>query len=292
MPPKWETASRYASLLSTTLALVSFFFPRIPDEVRYVLLGIALVGAAGLAVRPLLPLDRYRIAYEANAQTYGFRYERLHVRTVLSQDGSAIVSRTVKVVGTSAELAEVHHYLMVPGSREDAQSAQSVGVAQLSCDDPRRVVAVEKVNSPEGNSRFKVKISPALARGGDIEYMLEETVPPASFAVTRDQLQPGFPYEYVAWEVSRPTKELVLETEIPLALGTQMHNLDVWRGTEYGHDTLVSEFDRVKPEWKEDTRYLAGEDYHRLVLKVRFPILGMRYVTKWTPVVGPKRTLA
>ena len=289
MPSKWEILSRYTGLLSTIFAIVTFFFPDVPDEVRYALLGITLVSVLYLAVRPYFPLDRFRIAYEANAYIYGYKYEKLELSAIMAEDGSAVLVRKVRAVAASSELDAVHHYLMVPGSKEGGQLLPSPTARVTSWDDQLRRLSLEQVRSPEGYNSFKINIDPPLGKGGQIEYAVEETAPPGTFATTTDELPTDTPYEWFAWEISRPTKELLLELSIPLTLGTHTHHADVWRGTEYGHSTFVPEFDRVASGWQETTRTLKGKDYLVLSLRVSYPILGMRYVIKWTPMTVPQQ---
>jgi len=294
----------YIGVVSGILGIISFVFPIVPDRVTYVLFAVAAASGVYLVFPTWVPVSKHSRAYWANAQVYGYKYEKLQVRAVMGEDGSASVSRTVKVVSTSPELREVHHYLMVPGSKENLEESPSLVAKLISCDDPLRGLNIEKKNGEGrptfGRLRFVVKIEPPLGKRKGIEYALQETAPSGTFALTKDQLPSGMEHEFFAWEISRPTRELLLEIKIPIRTATENQVFDVWRGTEFGPSTFVPEFERVKSfskakgerrrdftGWRRVIKGIKGRDYIICTLIVPYPILGMRYVVKWSPTDSP-----
>jgi hypothetical protein len=300
----WDKVVGYIGLVSGIFSIISFAFPEIPDVVRYVSLAIAGGISAYYVFQMYVPLNVYARAYRANAQSYGYKYEKLDVRAIMGEDGSASVSRTMKVVPTSPELREVHHYLMVPGSREEIKESLSLIAEQISCDDLLRRLIIEKRNGKGGATfgrlRFVVKIEPPLGKRKRVEYELQETAPPGTFVLTKDQLPSGIEHEFFAWEISRPTKELLLEIKIPVRVATENQVFDVWRGTEFGPSTFVPEFERVRSftkakvghhqdsaGWRRRIEITRDRDYVICTLIVPYPTLGMRYVIKWSPADSP-----
>ncbi len=299
-PNTRHTIIVYIGVVSGILGIISFVFSTIPDGVTYVLFAVAVASGAYLAFPMWVPLNAHARAYWANAQVYGYKYEKLGVCVVMGEDGSATVNRTVKLICTSPELKEVHHYLMVPGSKESLEKLLPLVAKLISCDDPLRELTIEKKNGKGeatlGRLRFVVKIEPPLGKRKGVEYTLQETAPPGTFALTKDQLPNGMKHEFFAWEVSRPTKELLLEIKIPVSVGTELQAFDVWRGTEFGPSTFVPEFDRLassnraKEEhhqdsagWGREIKTIEDRDHVICTLIVPYPILGMRYVIKWIP---------
>ena len=278
-----QRAFGFVRVLAPILS-ISLSFLKLPCWARLTLVTLGVSVLLYVMLDALWPLNRYARSYRANGALYGYRYDRLEVSVQVQTSGSAFVRRIVKVTSLMSEMRALHHYLFVPGSKEKLQELPPLEAEVASIQPPNRTLTLAQVSDrmEPGTSRYVIEIDPPLAKRKSIEYKVEESAPQGTFALTMAELR-GTEWEFMAWEISRPTKELVLEVKIPYSLATERHRHDVWRGTEYGAFTIVNEFDRVEPGWSIGRTTISDRDHVVATLKVKWPILGMRYVVTWLP---------
>jgi hypothetical protein len=296
---KWEKVNAFVLgtypwrlfyLILTVLAAVSAYVSP-TENIRVFALGtlfLALVSMLGMLMRDLFRLmtrehyERER-AYDLNARFYGLSYESLEVEGTLHLDGSMVIRRTMKLLAFNDRVEKVDHYML---AREAPAAGQSIK-AKITGRQTRNVELDLYVYLQAPDRSYNIVIfKPPLRRNEVAEYVYEEVLPAGSFAMKGDDLPPHMPYEYVAWDITRPTKNFVLRVVIPKGANVVTSDHDVWFGvTRMSHER---EYGRVHGGYSESETNASKI----LTISVAQPVLGLTYVIKWLPAGGEDSTHA
>ena len=149
-----------------------------------------------------------------------------------------------------------------------------------------RLARSEVLEQGTDSVHHAIDIEPSLALGDEIEFELQERVPPGTFALYSDQLEDDATgYNSFAWDISRPTNRLKLRVLIPTIARPAEGRFepDVWFAVGPGRVRQPIEYGNVKDK-------LVGEStgsHFALTLDVPFPKLGLTYAIKWVPPERP-----
>ena len=279
-------ASWYWKLFFALLAVISGAIGvkgNVGADVRNFALGVLTVAA--LIVLFLLVVDiihwlsqnayQRSSAYQFNAKLYGLGYESLKIAALLNRDGSMTITRQIRLKAFTDGVSKIDHYMFAREAPRQGQAIQARIIGRKS-----ESITPQLTIEHQSSDRFMgvVTFPHSLKRGDVVEYPYEETLPPGSFALTKRELEERrMPFEFVAWDIVRPTKNFTLKVRMTPETPIENPDHDAWFGqTRSSHE---KEYRDTHGGWNDD----QSEPSRELILDVPQPILGLTYAIKWTP---------
>jgi hypothetical protein len=278
-------------LLGAAAAVAKLFQLALPSSVQIIatiLLVLAGIYVLFMVLRTALSGGRKVTAedvYRYMANRYGVGYRSIEVECIIDEDGSGELKRTVHVEAHS-QLAELDTFLVVreeppPGKTWDLDL---VDVRSLTTG---RDVSMKLKILKDGKLSGLIAIAPPLDLGEQVVYEMTEKLPLGLFAVnlTKPELeQRKTPYDYVAWTINRPTRNLALMIHIPRDIKPRAFRTEVRRATPApGIPSAEIQYEEQKrlekPQLKEPMR---GQ--FALELDVDCPMVGLMYILRWDPL--------
>jgi hypothetical protein len=215
------------------------------------------------------------VAYVFNSQLYGMAYEELITHCTIHKDGSAGFRREVELVAHSV-VSKIELYMLLPEATPTGDDQLELAGAVSLTHFRKLTSEVNRLSS--GQMSLTVSISPELNSGQRLRYQVVEKSSPGLYAVTGRE-ERKMPYDYFAWDITRPTKKLEMKVFFPEDVRPEAFEPDVWHALGQGQSTHSREYDRVKELLVERQEGL----FHTLVFTIPYPILGLTYVIRWTP---------
>jgi tetratricopeptide (TPR) repeat protein len=224
--------------------------------------------------------------YAISALNHGLGYDSQIIRIEVEQNGAAWLEGTYALRATSM-LSHIDTYLeTVP------ESQVGVHFESLESLTPVFNLKFNRISTKDSEAeRLEVDVDPPMEPGDQLTYRWTARSSPGTFATTLQQLEKaGLDYEYAAWDIIAPMRQLQIQVLIPVA---QMPPppptwFELWRvgnwhaaaqaQTAYraflGDDpSRVRWHVEVKPPGKVQLR-----------MEVDYPWLAMRYVLAWEVV--------
>ena len=221
--------------------------------------------------------------YKYSSEQVGFGYDTDRFGLRIFDDGSAVISRQVKVTACRA-VQQLNHYLQVPIARQT---------------DPFDEVSVERLDASRGEIgiRWRLDFKPSLRRrvivldmrstlqtGEFLEYEIVERLAPGSIALLLDQLENGETENKFSLEVSWPTRLLLINVHTPVTYAPSQIDSDVWRGPSRFSVGEVARIARTSLK-KQNLVESSGERTQKFWFEYQYPPQGLVYALKWVPPV-------
>lgn len=231
------------------------------------------------------------IAYQTAAERYGMAYDSLDVDCILSDDGSALVYRHIKVTATS-QFAELDTFLYAPEPTDAGEPWElDPGFVEVRSLTPGRQIEATAFKRESGRLSALLRIEPPLLSGESMIYEMQQRLPAAFYTIylSPTEFDPEEDnFDYWGWTINRPTRRLHLRVYLPQGnVKPQDYNLQVRYAS-------ASDFPSQRAQYEERARAnkveLQGPDGGRYILdlSVEYPVTGLIYVLRWLP---PFRTI-
>lgn len=258
---------------------------RLWPDAEGTVLSIATIAGALMLLTFVIDITLFlsrRLADEAThfllTRKYGFQYTKLTVKSSLNKsDGSMSVRRRVHLK-TRVTLTHIRHYLHALMDPDEG----SVEVVNLERFEPEWIdMTPSKVSDLSFQDRLviEVRFDPPLEPGDTAVYELSEKYPCGSFATSAEEMREAeLEWEFLSWDISRPTKLLEFQVSVPTSLGPSGCTHDVWYGGGQIHQTHRREWEATRDCFKA----FEGEA-DNLILQINrpYPVLGLLYALKW-----------
>lgn len=260
-------------------AISTALFPRLSIWLDALLWGLFLAALFGLLVLFIrlraAAKDAREAAYDFNSELYGYAYESLKVTGLIHNDGSIGFRRDMIARAYTKEIGSVDHWMLAPEAPEDS----TIELGDPHAAQPAFVeVRKRVVRQTSERVAAVLHIEPAIKLGEQLQFTMSETLPSGSMALTYEELDSrGMLYEFVAWDITRPTRQFNLSIIFPDDLVPVEIEHDVWYGVSRMPNPHESA--RIEPNWSE----VESKGEREYSLQIPYPVLGLTYVIKWVP---------
>ena len=223
--------------------------------------------------------------YQCMAKDYGVGYNEIQVKCMIDSTGAAEVQRTVRVRAYS-EIDELDTFLLSPEATTPSSRDCDFGVMAAISGTPGKRITVVRAKDKPGSHSGVVRIDPLLRYGDELTYELRETVPSKLYAIGygEDELKKrDTPYDYFGWNITRPTRKLLVEVGFPRDFVPEGHDREVrFASASPGLPAERRQREQEKRLAKPH-RFEHEPQRWALRLSVDYPMIGLIYMIRWQP---------
>jgi hypothetical protein len=217
------------------------------------------------------------------AKKFGIGYESFNVKCNIDDDGSESVIRTVELNAYSP-ISDLDIAIKIR-ERDPDGNFREIREGKIQPLDDHKLTLTSVVHN-SGGMTAKISISPSLKPGDNLQYKIYNYhLPPKTYAINlpNDEFIKRIdPHDYFGWNITRPTKNFILEIQFPF--NTCPH--------EYWHEVSLASSMAVSSEEKhllEKQRISPSNDSMRfpdlIKLEVDYPLYGLVYSLGWNPII-------
>ncbi len=225
--------------------------------------------------------------YTYSTKRYGIGYDSLDIECIIDEDGSAVIRREV-VATAYSEVDTLYTYLL---TAEESPSGKKRNLQHGNLKSLTESKSVTwKANKKRRDDRLsgEIIIFPPLSVGESITYEMRENLPKKLFAINLSKIELGkreTPWDYINWNIIRPTRKLSLRVYFPEYAKPKYVNAEVRYSTPAGlsignlqHEERKLLHDQVKEE--------TGGGQSVLKLEIDYPMPGLVYEIRWLPLAA------
>jgi len=283
-----QTVRRIAVFLGLISVGLRFFATLIPNpDLLIVVTTIALciIGVyIGIIVFQVLWLKEQR-HYLYQAKRYGTGYSKFEVQCFISEDGSAIVLREVKIEAFSI-LEGIDTFYNIPEEDPDGES-RYIEPIKIEAKDEEHQVILTDVKKEPGRMLATINFAPFLRNREKLQYTITERLPVGLYAIDLSQEELDkreTPYDYYGWHVNRPTKKLIIRVYFPRDFQPSIFGEEVRYAASAGVTSQREQHEERK-RLKGVVRTKEGDRYV-LNFEINYPLSGLVYILRWSPLTN------
>lgn len=220
--------------------------------------------------------------YQYLAERYGLGYLLHSTKCTIAYDGSAQVIRNVTVEAYS-EVSSIDSFIRIPEEGPDGVPTK-IAPGNLKSFDYHKLdwKPVERI---AGKFRAKITIEPPLQPGETLKYqILESKLPTGLYAIDKTQAEIEArenPIDYWGWQITRPTKRLVLEVVFPFGSRPANCEIGVYHAISPG---VADEHYPPKALLDIQNAEVTINDFDDSFYKeFDYPVFNMIYSLRWKP---------
>lgn len=227
------------------------------------------------------------LIYQYLAERYGLGYLLQSTRCEIAPDGSAQIIRNVKIEAYS-EVASIDSFISIP--EEDPKDIlQAISPGRLKTFDTGTIhqLAWQRPKRIAGKISAKISITPPLKSGEILQYqVLDVNFPTDFFAIDKTAAEIAArenSLDYWGWQITRPTKKLVLEVKFPFG----QRPSDPKIGIRYALTPGVAD-EHYPPKVLadlENSEINVNEIDDSINKEFDYPVFNMIYMLYWNPKV-------
>lgn len=227
-------------------------------------------------------------------QRYGIGYLSIDVECDIGIDGSATVRRQIEFVAKS-DISSLDTSLNIPTEKDGTWDLERLAVYSTTRD---REVIVDDEKSEFKTQSVWLTFSPTVRRGSEAGYVLVERLPKGfySFVDSYEDLKKNRVadeiadlYDYFGWHINRPTKYLKLKVTFPESWKPQKTDSKVLLAKASGFPSTIEQREEIhRTEFRVPSA--PGMVRYYLELEIKYPMIGLIYLTSWLPVFSNDQT--
>jgi hypothetical protein len=211
--------------------------------------------------------------YTAHSRRFGVAYDYQRIKCVVDPKGGATITRKAKL-SAYQHVDAIAVYLHLP----ERDEATGLLRPQIESKTEGRTLTPGEPVWLSSRMMSTVKISPPLEDGDSVELVVHEGAYAEVFRTPRHHMVPKTANDYVAWDLTYPTRELELRVQFPPRMVIESFESDVWVWVGSSRPRHMRERERIGEPHKAPSR--SGLE---LVLTVPFPLLSVTYAVSWFP---------
>jgi len=290
------------SILTFTIQVAILFFPNIPLHWQLVpLIFLLLCTLYFVVIRSMLDtseakptakqewrdgeVDDGHRTYRYSAARYGIGYDDLDVECLLHDNGSATVTRRVRVEAFS-QIEKLDTYLVIPEQPQEGHT-WDIDLLEVGSLFPGTKVSLLEISEAQGRLSALLGIAPPLIKGQQVKYEMREELPPSLYAIDltdEERAKRKKPYDYFGWTISRPTRKLELKVFFPQRIRPEGYGIEVRYAS--AAPGIPAETFQLEEQRRLTKPSLYGPQADRfcLRLEVEYPMTGLVYILRWEPL--------
>jgi hypothetical protein len=232
------------------------------------------------------PRIQWELAYEIMTARQTWGYANLEFSCERCDDGAAFFRRKVEVEVRGAASSVEQSLYSSPAEKEKRVEPK------VTLSETRSNVQATMASPFTADNGWltEIRFDPALGDRERTEFVLEEEVPAAYYAVgyTKEELdEQNITESYIGWRVDRPMRRLVLKVYFPVGSEPKELRPEVriqlpFRGSEHPRRDPKEE-ERIGKDYLPEVRARRQE----VNLTVSWPIVGRIYLIRWLPLDRP-----